>query len=240
MIEFLNAYKGVSYSEMDDLAIQIMEEWDDQDTAEMNRLGMLRLMQSAQISPTTTCPERKTLGFYLAREMSLAVLTAYQDLGGNLTDCDKQGNTLLFEALSGFSVFLGNDYDTSCVDFLIQNGLDVNQTNLLGQTPIFGVHMALKNPDVQRIIQSEGHEKDFERRYEEYINLLKLAQSKGADLSHRCNKGFDVFDMYEHSFDTLQQHLSACKAQMEKSVLLSNIEKRNAIDPMVQTRTRKI
>lgn len=240
MTEFLNAYKMVSHSEMDDLAIQIIEEWDDQDTAEMNRLGLLRSMYAAQISPHSTCPERKTLGFYLAREMSLAVLTAYQEVGGNLTDRDNQGNTLLFEALSGFSVFLGNDYDTSCIDFLIQSGLDINQPNSLGETPIFAVHRALRHPDVRRIIQSEGHEKDFERRYEEYISLLMLAQSKGADLRHRCNKGFDVFDAREHSFDALHQYMSAYKSSMEKSILHDNIQRMNAVDPIVPPRTRKI
>lgn len=238
MTEFFNAYEKVSHVEMDDLALEIMYEWDEQGDPDATRSTMLSSMNGAKISPQTICPEGKTLGFYLAREMSVPVLLTYQSLGGDLTVFDHHGNTLLFEVLSGFSVLLGNDYDPSCIDFLIQNGLDINHTNVLGQTPIFGVHMALRHPDVRRIIQSEGHEKGFERRYEEYINLLKLAQSKGADLRHRCNKGFDVFDI-EQSFDTLQQHLSAYKAQMEKRALNAHIQT-NAIGSIVQPWTRKI
>lgn len=239
MTEFFNAYEQVSYLEMDELAFQIMEEFDDQSTQEELRCNMLSSMNSAKISPQTTCPQGKTLGFYLAREMSLPILLVYQSLGGNLTHQDYQGNTLLFEVCSGFPVFLGNDCDMDCIDILIQQGLDINHTNKLGQTPIFGVHCALQHSEVQRIIASEGHERDFERRYEEYIKLLKLAQSKGADLRHRCNKGFDVFDVCEQSFDTLQQHLTAYKAQMEKSALHIHIQT-HALDSIVQLRTRKI
>lgn len=138
MANFFNAYEKVSHLEMDDLALKIMYEWDEQSTPEDARSNMLFSMNSAKISPQSTCSEGKTLGFYLAREMSLPVLMTYQSLGGDLSDRDHLDNTLLFEALSGFPIFLGNDCDVSCVEFLIQQGLDVSHTNILGQTPILG------------------------------------------------------------------------------------------------------
>ena len=229
MSNFFNAYEKVSHSEMEDVALQILHECCAQDDEKVAPTDLLRLMNAAHISPHSTCPDGKTLGFYLAREMSLPVLMAYEHVGGNLTDRDTHGNTLLFEALSGFNIFWGNDYDVACVDWLIQKGVDVNHTNNAGQTAVFGVHHILKHSDIRRVISSETNEDDFKKRFAEYIQLLELAQHRGANLRHKCAKGFECFDVYEGSeFDGLQQHLNTYRAQLEKSVLNNSVQQTKA------------
>lgn len=223
MTDFLNAYSKVSHSEMDDLAIAIMEELFEEDEV-VQREQMMRLMSSAQISVQSLCPSGKTLGFYLAREMSEAVLKTYHNLGGDLTVLDNQGNTLLFEALSGFPIFLGNDYDVSCIDMLLRHGLDINHTNALGQTPVFGVYECLRHSDIRHIFDRESSEACFEDRVRDYITLLETAQGKGADLGHVCKKGLQVFDAAQApEFGVLHQNLAVFRAKLEKETLLDSI-----------------
>lgn len=223
MSNFFNAYEKVSHSEMEDVALQILHECCGQDDENVARIDLLRLMNAAQISPQSTCPDGKTLGFYLAREMSLPVLMAYEHVGGNLTDRDNHGNTLLFEVLSGFPIFWGNDYDVACMDWLIQQGVDVNHTNNAGQTAVFGVHHILKHSDIRRFISFETNE-EFKKSFEQYIQLLELAQDRGADLHHKCAKGFECFDVYEGAeFDGLQQHLNTYRAQLQKRILNDSV-----------------
>lgn len=223
MVETFNTYSKVSHSEMDDLAISIMEELFEEDEV-VQREQMMRLMSSAKISVQSLCPSGKTLGFYLAREMSEAVLKTYHNLGGDLTVVDNQGNTLLFEALSGFPVFLGNDYDVSCIDMLLRHGLDINHTNAVGQTPIFGICENLNHSDVRHMFARESHKPGFEDRVHEYIALLETAQGKGADLRHVCKKGLQVFDAAQTpEFGVLHQNLAVFRAKLEKETLLENI-----------------
>lgn len=224
MTKFFNAYEKVSHLEMDDLAIEIMYEWDDQSAPEAARSNMLSSMNSAKISPQSKCPEGKTLGFYLAREMSLPVLLTYQSLGGNLSDCDNHGSTLLFEVLSGFPIFLGNDFDIECIELLMNQGLDINHTNQLGETPIFGLRDVLNTHDVGRIFATEGHEECFEQRIVDYIAFLRCAQQKGANLRHVDPNGHQIFDMaHGAEFAVLGKHLQIVRAELEKQSILQNV-----------------
>lgn len=224
MANFFNAHEKVSHLEMDELAIQIMYEFDDQSTQEELRSHMLYLMNSAKISPQSLCPQGKTLGFYLAREVSLPILLAYQSLGGDLTHCDTHGNTLMFEALSGFPIFFGQDYDCACIELLQQQGLDFVHTNKRGQTPIFGLRDVLNTPDMSRIFSTEGHEECFGKRVIEYIGFLRWAEQKGANLRHRDNDGHSVFDMaHGVEFTPLRNRLEIVRADLEKESILQNV-----------------
>lgn len=217
-------HKKVSQSQMDDLAIQIMEELYDQTDENVRCKEMLRLLHSSEISVETVCPDGKTLGFYLAREMSEPVLKTFQDLGGDLCARDKHDNTLMFEVLSGFPMFFGNDYDRTCIELLQQKGLDFIHTNTLGQTPIFGLREALNTHDVAHIFSTEGNEQCFEKRIIEYIDLLQWAQHNGANLRHRDNDGHSVFDMaYGVEFAPLRNHLQTMCAELEKESILKSI-----------------
>lgn len=217
-------HKKVSQSQMDDLAIQIMEELYDQTDEDVRSNDMLRLLHSSEISVQTVCPNGKTLGFYLARELSEPVLNTFRNLGGDLSARDKHGNTLMFEALSGFPIFLGNDYDYTCIELLQQHGLDLAHTNKLGQTPIFGLRCALDTYDVRHIFSVEGHEDFFEQRVVEYMKLLQWAQNKGANLHHKDNNGHCVFDMAcGAEFSVLRTHLDIKRAELEKESLLKSI-----------------
>lgn len=223
-------HKKVSQSQMDDLAIQIMEELYDQTNEDVRSKDMLRLLHSSEISVDTVCPNGKNLGFYLAREMSEPVLKTFQDLGGDLCARDKHGNTLMFEVLSGFPIFLGNDYDYACIELLEQHGLDLVHTNTLGQTPIFGLRAALNTHDVGHIFSIEGHEECFEKRIVEYIDVLQWAQQHGADLRHKDNNGHSVFDMaYGVEFAPLRNRLEVMCAELEKERILKNIPGSTAI-----------
>lgn len=225
-------YTKVSQSQMDDLAIQIMEELYDQTDEDMRSKDMLRLLHSSEISVQTVCPNGKTLGFYLARELSKPVLKTFRSLGGDLCARDKHGNTLMFEALSGFPIFLGNDYDYACIELLQQHGLDLAHTNALGQTPIFGLRCALNTYDVGHIFSVEGHEEFFEQRIFEYMKLLQWAQNNGGNLRHKDHNGHSVFDMaYGVEFSVLRTQLDVKRAELEKENILKSVSVSTAITP---------
>lgn len=217
-------HQKVSQEQMDDLAIQIMEELHDETDEKTRREQMLRLLHSSEISVQTVCPNGKTLGFYLAREMSAPVLKTFQDLGGDLCAWDKHGNTLMFEALSGFSLFLGNDWDRDCIELLQQQGLNFAQINIWGQTPIFGLQHALNTKDVGYSFANEGHKDYFQDRITEYIELLQWAQQHGADLRHTDNDGQSIFDLADGAeFTPLRNRLERVRCELDRESLLQHI-----------------
>ena len=224
LMKLFTHHTKVYQSQMNDLAVQIMDELYDETSADLRRKQMLRLLHSSEISVQTVCTYGKTLGFYLAREMSAPILQTYQELGGDLCARDKQGNTMMFEALSGFAIFLGNEYDTACIDLLIQNGLDINHTNVLGQTPIFGLREALNIYNVGQTFSANGPTNLLEPRIVEYIDVLEWAQQKGANLRHTDNNGQTVFDMaHGVEFSPLRNQLEMVRATLEKESILKNL-----------------
>lgn len=139
---------------------------------------------------------------------------------------------MMFEALSGFAIFLGNEYDTACIDLLIQNGLDINHTNAVGQTPIFGLHEGLKIHDVGHVLSRESHTDFYQQRIGEYIDMLEWVQHNGANLRHTDNNGQTVFDIPQGAeFTSLRTRLEMVRARLEKDNLLKSISVSTTVSP---------
>lgn len=156
----------------------------------------------------------QNMGHHFAREHVVGALKAFYLKGGDLHATDHHGNTL-FHCLCECAPFIfdGTSEYKLCINFLLQQKLDINHTNNNGQTPLFHIIASMKNEKffADRMDQSQCTQ--VEQFIEEMIK-------NGADIHHQSNNNKVFSDGIKHLPEELKPVFMNYTALIQRQSLL--------------------